>query len=504
MIRLFKNSLYIFLSFLLTFLSGAIYAQDWVLSVENIQPENCVSNGGFTIKITGSDAGSLTSVQYGVTSAEYNVTPNNSPIFIGAPKGTYTVLVEAFYMGGYVSKTINVTVPGDYVYPGFSSAVVRNSLSCESAAKGYGQLGVSGIVGSSKPYTFELTETPPGYTGQTIFTVSSTSGILEELISGTYKIQMTDACGSKTAVHSITIKKLYLGDIIPLLSNGQIKYPHANFTGTNNCNYYRVEPPHINTNAYPDWSGYLSESSPIKWAVSFVGHEADKSEYKSWVSWSYNHVKLPGGKTYKDYYGSSNIDYLKLFLQLPCGTDTSFVLTKDSPNLMYYYYAYGPYIDWKITSVCDKGILIGATLGESTAIICYPMEVEVYNYNSSTPTYYKKTTVTEAGSIAFTDTIPYGKYTLRAVSADGAIFGGDYEKNSPSKFGYKLGRNGYSLHNKVEFIQITRGSNELLPVGTKYALLDTLDGVGYGYQAVLTTATSYLNVQGSDDPSSVN
>ena len=159
----------------------------------------CIANGKIKVNISGSDLVNITqdSVEFQVTGTEMRAFSKYVDNTIeNLPAGTYTIGLRVFckLIDDWVvaSTTAVTTLTTSYTELAISIGTPRLSLNCIPT----GMIPVNVVSGTgSAPYTIKIIDHPVSYTGDTIFTTSSTNYELDNLNDGNYTISVTDDCG---------------------------------------------------------------------------------------------------------------------------------------------------------------------------------------------------------------------------------------------------------------------------------------------------------------------
>jgi len=446
----------------------------WSVSAINILPSNCSASGSFSIQLSGADVSSLSTIKYSIptTSTGFSVLPNTSPNFENIPSGTYTVKVDAVCGGSAVSKTITVTVGGDYMAPTMVATLERGSLNCGN----YGQINVN-MTGSSVPYTIKLTSAPAAYTGPLIFTTSASYFLLDSLSAGSYILQVIDTCGTATPTQAMVINSL---------DPSAAPFSAGYVSGVpNTCDTVIVSMPYLSS--YGDWLGYNTyiSGSLFQIACSIDGG-ATITSYKPLSDYSGFTLPLPAGSTYKDYYGRTIIYYIKP----PCGSTFQITTTFETPGIY----------NGSVTPHCDTGFI--ESLNYADNMLCHP--VNITYTNTSTGVSYGPYTCTSDMPVINTAMLPYGNYTFSYITSDGYTQTLTISVAEPSSNPYAIyvQPDAGGLNNYADYIQIIKPYYtfsegtivKLISSPPGYSFIDTINYAGVTevdmYNQTALTATN--------------
>ncbi len=144
----------------------------------------CAATG--SIIITASGGAAPEEYQYRISAGPVTTVFTSTNIIGGLPPGTYSVVVRDVTGNCSITKE-NIVVTGNYIAP----SVFYNStaITCMNGADG--TISLASQSGGRPAYSFQIVTPSPSQVG----TISST-GTFTGLISGTYKIEMTDSCGA--------------------------------------------------------------------------------------------------------------------------------------------------------------------------------------------------------------------------------------------------------------------------------------------------------------------
>ncbi len=140
----------------------------------------CAATGAIQVFATGGSG----SYRYKV-SGPVNINFTTVDSITGLSAGTYTVTVNDLVTNCTYTQT-DVVVPGSYQAPNFTLKGI--DVSCNNGNNGSIQL--DSLKDGRYPFSFEIVAPSPMGVGQ-----SNTSGNFNNLIAGTYSIQLSDSCG---------------------------------------------------------------------------------------------------------------------------------------------------------------------------------------------------------------------------------------------------------------------------------------------------------------------
>lgn len=365
---------------LLLFATVKVSAQcdQWKITAK-VDSSTCAANGRITTTLTG--VGNITGILYSLeplVSGGYNISPNTSPVFENIPAGRYRIVVQGVCNAASVSTFKDTIVPGNYVP--FTGAVTPRRATLHSC--NYGQANVT-VANGKKPYTIVITSAPASYTGRTTFT-SSSNFIMDSLWGGSYTLTMTDACGAMANTQTLAITELGL-------------MPWNAFTmqtitaAGDNCNKLLIRGPYVSGSAYNPFSSVLT------YCVSY--NNGPRSNYRPLSE--LDTVTLPAGQMFGNAYGK-RINY---YIKTPCGEELEYPASVDVPYLYN-----GQTINCN-TDFDDSYFLV------DNAPLCYPLSIKVTNTETNAVRY---DTIKTSGQETHTMShLPFGSYTLSAVTKDG-------------------------------------------------------------------------------------
>lgn len=446
--------LYLILLFSLSLqtLFASAQCTDWNIAATNILQSNCQASGSFTINVMGNDAGNLTNLMYSIppNPTGFTVIANNSPNFVNIPAGTYPVKVDAICNGSNVSKTTNVIISGSYLAPVLSATPERPSLTCRNSGR-----IIATMTGSSKPYTLKILTAPAVYNAPISLTTNSTSYTIDTLPPGNYTIQMVDNCGTATATQNIQISSIDPLTMWPHLTAAD--YP---LSANGACNMVRIQKPIINGNGN-GWNKYQNDTF-FRFAYSIDGG-ATVSPYElpnatPWIA------TLPGGMTFKDYYGKS----IRYYVKSTCGN----IITKD-------YTVAPPNVYYNIDSVICSGFKGNLWLN---GMICYPVTATITDNTNSTV--YGPHFMNTAGLNS--NLLPFGYYTFNAVTGDGYSLAYSFGALAPraNPYSVSIQEDDLGLTNRVGGFQFTSS----LPGGFMANTIIELISGPSGYTCITTVS----------------
>ncbi len=431
---------------------------DWTIGSRLINQSSCASSGSFEIELHGPDAANLSLIQYGIAAPPgggISVPLNNSPIFTAMPAGTFEVSVVAYCGGTFTGKTAMVTVPGLYEPPEMTVNVNRNTLSCTKS-------GIITVAPRSglPPYNIHILQSPPGYTGPVNVTITSGTHVFRELPAGSYRIQVSDACGTGTNPHNVQILSLHPANI---------DFNYSGVMTASGCNAVAISHPIVQTNG--GWSGYPDTFYTI--SVEIPGLTARSS--MRWGSGSFNLPLLPG-KTLKDCYGAP----VNFTITSNCGP-TTIQFSRSFPT---------PDLSSSITLNCNIDFTSRLSFGGP---ICYPVS---YSYrNRLDGTSYGPFTTNTSG--VTTPPIPFGIYDVTYTTADGYTGAGNVQADplpsSPYQVSVFKGDETPGLHGYIEGFRFT--SSHTPNTGRTIELFSGPSG--YAYQDNWSASTRSKDVRGA-------
>ncbi|HVZ97099.1 MAG TPA: T9SS type A sorting domain-containing protein [Chitinophagaceae bacterium] len=158
------------------------YAQDCSLlnATFSTFESRCAATGAIQIFATGGSG----SYRYKVAGpVNTNFTTVDS--ITGLSAGTYTVTVNDLVTNCTYTQT-GVVVPGSYQAPNFTLKSI--DVSCDNGNNG--SIRLDSLQDGRYPFSFEIVAPSPMGVGQT-----NTTGNFNNLIAGTYSIQLSDSCG---------------------------------------------------------------------------------------------------------------------------------------------------------------------------------------------------------------------------------------------------------------------------------------------------------------------
>lgn len=147
----------------------------------------CPNNGSLAIYARSSDS----SLLYSIIDGPITIPTQSNNTFNSLPPGVYQLLITNFSNDTALKFA---TVYGNYQYPAFTAQTVNPT--CSNGANG--QLTATTQAGQ-EPYVWSFTNHELGTT------TSQSSPVFNNLDSGTYTIQLTDACHN-TTTHSVTLQ----------------------------------------------------------------------------------------------------------------------------------------------------------------------------------------------------------------------------------------------------------------------------------------------------------
>ena len=145
-----------------------------------VSESRCSATGAIEITATGGSG----SYQYKVSGpVSTNYTSSND--ITGLSAGTYLVTVLDINTSCVLSRD-SVTVPGNYITPGFS--MISTNVTCPNGHDG--TITVNGQTFGRAPFSYKIVAPSASAIG-----AISSSGYFNGLISGDYSVQLTDSCG---------------------------------------------------------------------------------------------------------------------------------------------------------------------------------------------------------------------------------------------------------------------------------------------------------------------
>ncbi len=448
------------ISALLCILTFFVSAQctNWTIGSRLINQSSCASSGSFEIELNGPDAANLSLIQYGIAAPPgggISVPLNNSPVFTAMPAGTFEVSVVAYCGGTFTGKTARVTVPGLYEPPEMTINVNRNSLSCTKS----GIITVAPRKGLP-PYNIRILQSPSGYTGPVNATITSGTHVFRELPAGSYRIQVSDACGTGTNPHNVQILSLHPANIDFNYTGGMI---------ASGCNAVSIAHPGVQSNS--GWSGYPDTFYTI--SVEIPGLTARAS--MRWGSGSFTLPLLPG-KTLKDCYGAA----VNFTITSDCGP-TTIPFSRPFPT---------PHLNFSTTLNCNTDFTSRFSF---SGPLCYPVS---YSYrHRSDGTHYGPFTAS-SGNVT-TPPLPFGIYDVTFTTADGYTGTGTTRAeplpSSPYRVSILTGSETPGLHGYIEGFRFTASHT---PIGAR--TIELFSGpAGYSYFGGWSASINEINIRGS-------
>lgn len=390
---------FLILPALLLLFAGKAKAQcEWDIATD-IDSSRCAASGTITVSLTGPNAGAVSNILYSLeplTSGGYSIPAGTSPDFENIPAGGYRVVVTGVCNNEAVSKSKDVTVPGNYVQFSASGFPSRPALfACNS-----GQVSLS-LQNGRKPYTIEIVSYPAAYTGQLNFSTTANSFVVDSLNAGAYVFTIKDACNTTAAqvtgeVTSLTA--LVRSDLVilsPQVLNGA-------------CDSFLIRAPYFTSNSI--FSPYLGTGYEFKWSFSFQGSPA--RPYKTMVYTERDTLKLPAGMTAKDTYGQG----LTYYIQFPCGQEYTFTNNFATP-----YLALSPAVNCAIDFTGSYVLY--------NNVHCLPVYTTLINQGTSQ---IWRDTITHTKPASAFAGLPFGAYSISSTFGDGhTITSSGYQINPP-------------------------------------------------------------------------
>jgi|GEM_PF-1535177 len=436
--------------------ASATFAQcnDWSISAQVVSSSTCAANGSIQVTASGPDAANLTNIQYGIPLGNngFSIPLNNSASLVSIPQGAYSVSAVATCNGTLVGKNTTVTMPGSYIPPILSVGLSRATLNCGA----YGRIYVSLSFGMA-PFTIQITNAPPSYTGPTSFTSGTSSFLVQNLPTGSYTIQVVDACGSGTAPASASVPALVPASV-PLILNG---------FGGSTCNVLSVHKPVIQT-TNTGWGGY-EYSSLFSVSVQVGGGTIPATPVATLDASPFS-VALPAGTTLKDYYGQ-NITYTII---PPCGSGTQ--ILSQIPF---------PYFTYNVSQNCNIDFV--AHMEFMGGPLCYPVSYTLLN--AATATTYGPFTTNNSSTT--TPSLPIGSYSVQFTASDGYTGTGNISVApvTGNPYSVQVISSGDGLHNYIDgFLFSTTGASS----ATTSRTVELFNGpAGYWYMDSWVGNTNY-------------
>lgn len=464
------NVLLIALLLCLLAIPGIMHAQcNWNIATPVTDSSRCAASGSISVSLTGSNVGSLSNIRYGLTSlsgGSFSIPLNASSSFSNVPAGTYEVRVIAFCNGQDMSKTVNVTVPGNYIPLVASATAFRRPLpNCNS-----GRISVS-MQSGRKPYQINLVSKPAGYTGPVTFTTNNNSYTLDSLAGGDYIISITDNCATTAAQQNVSIPML------PAISSADIAGAEY-WSIIGSCNSVLARKANFN------WeSPYKVYEPEILWAVGYDG--GPKSTFKP-LQDAAQEVVFPVGQTLKNGYGK----YLNYSLKDACGgAEYTFNIVIQAPG-----YGTGSLIN------CTDINLSYLTNGP----VCSPLYTVAHRKGTS-EYYYDTLTAVEGLSGSFAH-LPFGVYDFQTTTADGFVMSRqDYVATAPDAEPYYImlnvwnGAGPYGNDGACGFVVMKKQG--AMKAGTH---LELISPTTYPYSYTAPIDVGSINVSYADVPTTAS
>ncbi|WP_423737729.1 hypothetical protein [Chitinophaga caseinilytica] len=433
-----KKAIQIFsaLALLLTMPMWAAAQCSWSISA-TVDSSRCAASGKINVTLQGPDAGSVTNITYRLkaTGGTYEIPQTASPNFENLAAGQYAITARGICNGAADSVMYTVTVPGNY--QPFSAEARLGRASFPNCASG--QLALT-FQNGRRNYKAVITAKPAAYTGATTFTVNGTSFVIDNLPQGSYTLVLSDSCGSAAAPVTITVPD------VPYLLDENANFDNA--VQNIGCNRFRFRAPFVGWNALH--LPYVFPGSPWKYAVSYEG--GAKTEFRSIGDGNPFELDMPAGKTVKDML-NANVYY---YLKSPCGQETTFPVKILQSIVMVTY-----------SNNCANSFNI--TPMYNAAYVCYPIVINVTNRNTGVAV--RDTAFDWSGWRM--DSIPFGQYNIRVVTADSLVmFQENVERVPPPQDPYRAGFNAYpnGYHNYGD-AYIWMGGLGSVKAGTKLEVI---------------------------------
>jgi gliding motility-associated-like protein len=374
------------------------------LSTEVIQNSTCISNGIVKVTLSGNEI-DLSNVFISLTNGIINEqSSENGHQFGTLPPGSYTVTAQSVCKNtqNTVTRTATVTIASEYTGLNAILSDKRNSLSCINSG-----MAVINTRNGRLPYKVEITTKPAGYTGETVFTVSSPgSTSFDNLVPGDYVFTVSDDC-AYTIPLTVTIDKF--SDDFPSNPYGNTLYPSG-------CNQAYVSTYYVEYHEY--WTNYRDF-----YEIAFT---FDDTDTKDWKPADYGNVYIDLPKPYRELYADNA--KVKVYLRIK-NTECVQLMTE-----LQFTQSQEPQIYSGAYKTCDNYKLDFYLSDESS--LCQPFKWEIFDESN--------TLVASGEDIEYFGTqniesLLYNKnYTLKVTDKNGTEIVSDisYERDVPYVNGY--------------------------------------------------------------------
>lgn len=166
---------------LLSFGSAQSFAQTCTLTMQTAVTESrCMATGSITVTVSNGSG----NYNYTVTGGSFS-TNTSSNVISGLAPGSYDVKVKDLTSGCTVEQS-NVVVTGTYQDPRFTLATT--DATCYNSATG--SITVTNLQYGRAPFTYSIVAPSASSIG-----TSNNTGVFNNLVPGSYSIQLTDSCG---------------------------------------------------------------------------------------------------------------------------------------------------------------------------------------------------------------------------------------------------------------------------------------------------------------------
>jgi hypothetical protein len=167
--------------FMMIIAAATVQAQTCSLSMSAVTTESrCKATGNIAVTVTGGSG----NYNYTVTGSSFSTNTSSSNIG-GLSAGVYTVTVKDISTSCTVSQT-GIAVGGNYQDPRF--ILSASDETCQDA--GNGTITVNNIQFGRAPFLFKIIAPSASNVG-----MSNGTGVFNNLVAGTYTIQLSDSCG---------------------------------------------------------------------------------------------------------------------------------------------------------------------------------------------------------------------------------------------------------------------------------------------------------------------